>query len=1199
METTSLPLSSSGADHRGLRKAIKPSVIAFAALCLLGVQTAHPAPGDLDTSFGNGGKLTTSVGGSNESGRGVVVQSDGKIVVAGFAAVASGFDFALVRYTGSGALDPGFGTGGKVTTSIGSGDFGWGVAVQADGRIVVVGSSDQKIALVRYRTDGALDTSFGVGGSVVTPAGGGGVALSVVVQPDGRIVVAGTYRLSSGERFLLMRYTQDGSLDGSFGASGIALTDFGRGSDHAQSLALQADGKIVAVGVAGPSGARDFAVARYTSSGVLDSTFGNDGKVITAIGSRNDEGRSVAVQNDGKIVVAGYASKTNDFADYDFAVVRYTATGTLDSAFGVGGKVTTQMSSSSNSGLGLMLARDGKIVVGGSSTIGSNLGLAVVRFLGSGGLDASFGQDGRVNTSIGGVFDSGDAIALQRDGRILVAGSSRQGADTDFALVRYLSDSAAPILTSVEIAGPTQVPSNQTTPFTASATFANGPSSDVTATATWSIVGTSPPGTSIAAGHFTSGTPGTPTPVRIRATYSNADRTIKRSAEATVLISAGFAVDFRAVELPPEGPTARVALFPQAVGGVSPIRYGWDVDNNGTFTDLPEEFPIWTLVTSGGSYLVGVKATDGTGAVATRGRRVTLDKSPVPGQPRKGGSVRGLVGGDLLDRDGGAFQFDLSRRDTGLIVLVHGMTDSGKANWIQKMAVEIEKRLIPRPMPNILIYDWSENADPHHANAMPTAWERVSRFATLGVSYAAEKIEDTQYGDLVADVLGISAPGKAHGDRLYNFILAAHQANPSQVASSAPIHFIGHSAGGFVVGQAALRLVNAGYRVSRVTMLDTPAPFSDHMYDLPNPPVVERIISSLAGEAFRPWVINRVHAPPFYLVSKLAEGGYDLNTVLADHSRAYNWYTESTISGSVQSGFYNSPFLNPDPFNLRANFDEAKSIQARTPLTSASLDGFSKFGDVTTAAGVWRITEQADAGIFKEVALPAGVDKLRFKYKWSGSGDGDFLGVRFGEHSEIYLGLDLAITRADFLEAEVEMNEYAGETDDLIFTLVSRGAAGAVLEIKDIEMIEADDVDGDGLTASQESVIGSDPQSPDTDGDGWDDAYEVNVSLTNPTRGDSDGDGVWDRIEAVAGTNPKDPGSVFRVYEVTRSGGAITMRWPGVTGKAYRVERSPTVEFNDYDAVATNIAGAVPFTSFTDTAVPLGGAAVFYRVLTE
>jgi uncharacterized delta-60 repeat protein len=237
------------------------------------VLAGEGAPGDLDPSFGVGGKVTTDFG-AQEVAEDLVLQPDGKLVAAGS---------ALARYRPDGRLDPSFGVGGKVTT-----DFGASALVrQPDGKLVVAGTTTvtgfPDFALARYLPDGTLDASFGVGGTVITDFGGGEFGRALVLQPDGKLVVAGLCQGCDGDiDFILARYLADGSLDAMFGVGGKVTTDFGGLNDRAFALVLQPDGKLVAAGGSNASGTFDFALARYESQSVvndlvsfepIDSTF--------------------------------------------------------------------------------------------------------------------------------------------------------------------------------------------------------------------------------------------------------------------------------------------------------------------------------------------------------------------------------------------------------------------------------------------------------------------------------------------------------------------------------------------------------------------------------------------------------------------------------------------------------------------------------------------------------------------------------------------------------------------------------------------------------------------------------------------------------------------------------------------------------------------------------------------------------------
>jgi uncharacterized delta-60 repeat protein len=257
------------------------------------------------------------------------VGPDGRIVVAGSAAIspAAGFfqhDFAVARYDEDGTADPAFGGGdGQVTTDFGGGtDLGNDVALDADGRIIVGGQVEQSTAsgLVRYDSNGDLDTSFD-GGPVITSSGGRAIIKGVAVRPDdGRIVVAGNASSGGSEQdFALAVYREDGDVDTSFGALGLVTTDVSPGQafadDFAEDLAIQADGKIVLVGRNTSDTFNDLALVRYSAGGEVDESFGGaDGIIVTDFHGSGDRGNDVAIQPDGKIVAAVDASNGGSFS---------------------------------------------------------------------------------------------------------------------------------------------------------------------------------------------------------------------------------------------------------------------------------------------------------------------------------------------------------------------------------------------------------------------------------------------------------------------------------------------------------------------------------------------------------------------------------------------------------------------------------------------------------------------------------------------------------------------------------------------------------------------------------------------------------------------------------------------------------------------------------------------------------------------
>ena len=393
--------------------------------------------GSLDPSFGAGGIVTTSIGSEDDVGYSIALQSDGKIVVSGRSYNGSHNEHTLVRYNTNGSFDVTFGTGGIVTTPIGEDDGGRTVAIQSDGKIVVGGwaynGSDYDFALVRYNMNGSLDGTFGTGGIVTTPIGSGDeVAYAVVIQSDGKIVLGGFSDNGSDNDFALVRYNTNGSLDGTFGAGGRVITPIGSGDDIAYTIAIQSNGKIVLAGNSN-DGSDNFALARYNSDGMLDGTFGTGGIVITSIGN-SSLAISVVIQSDKKIVVGGYS---NNGSNYDFSVVRYDTSGTLDVTFGTGGIVTTAIGSGDDLGYALELQQDGKIILGGPSDNGSNNDFAIIRYDTSGTPDGSFGTGGIVTTPIGNGNDVPYGIAIQSDWKIILVGYSESVSSRNFALARY------------------------------------------------------------------------------------------------------------------------------------------------------------------------------------------------------------------------------------------------------------------------------------------------------------------------------------------------------------------------------------------------------------------------------------------------------------------------------------------------------------------------------------------------------------------------------------------------------------------------------------------------------------------------------------------------------------------------------------------------------------------------------------------
>ena len=345
--------------------------------------------------------MTTDFPGLAAVASSVVIQPDGKILVAGGAFPNFTFlgDFELVRYNPNGTLDTSFGAGGIVTTSFpGQGSYAFALALQSDGKIIAAGtdfvnfssedSSNTDFGLERYNSDGTPDTTFGNGGQVTTDFDGfNDDAFSVLVQTDGKIVAVGSAKNpATFYDFAAVRYLANGTIDTTFGVAGRVRTDFGHADfDQARSAVLQPDGKIVAAGTAifNNTLSEPFALARYTSNGTLDTTFDSDGKLFIDFGSFDQTAYHVLLQPDGKIVAAGYPN--TESSDSDFLLARCNTNGSLDTTFGVGGKVRTSFGDLNGGAYGAVLQPDGKIVAVGFNATFSNewSQFALARYLGS------------------------------------------------------------------------------------------------------------------------------------------------------------------------------------------------------------------------------------------------------------------------------------------------------------------------------------------------------------------------------------------------------------------------------------------------------------------------------------------------------------------------------------------------------------------------------------------------------------------------------------------------------------------------------------------------------------------------------------------------------------------------------------------------------------------------------------------------
>ena len=413
----------------------------------------------LDRSFSSDGKVTAAFGSifnpTDDRAADVEIQSDGRIVVAG----TSDYDFAVMRFNSDGTLDTTFSGDGKVLTSLNDFDEARALAIQSDGKIVIGGYSGADFAILRYNTNGTLDTTFAGDGSVTVDFSGGiDIVEALAIQPDGKIVAVGLMSESLGgaKNWGLIRLNPGGTLDLAFDGNGRLATDWGGGDDTAQDVLVQSDGKIVVTGSASESASgenADFGIARYNANGALDTSFSGDGKqTVNPTGSisSDDFATCVGRTSDGKYVIGGEVNRQN--SNGSLAVAKITSTGQLDPSFGDAGIAVNGFTFEDDRVSDLAIQSDGKIVLTFSAGAPSSSTIfGLLRYQTDGRVDPTFGTGGQLRT----VFGTGNRLAeavvfvpspmAHVPNSLVAVGAYRSGSDFDFAVARYVLEfSAAP-----------------------------------------------------------------------------------------------------------------------------------------------------------------------------------------------------------------------------------------------------------------------------------------------------------------------------------------------------------------------------------------------------------------------------------------------------------------------------------------------------------------------------------------------------------------------------------------------------------------------------------------------------------------------------------------------------------------------------------------------------------------------------------
>ena len=413
---------------------MSPRLLSTIILLSLGyVNASAQVPGSFDPTFGADGITITPIGTANAFGRAVFIQPDGKVIMACVANNGTDTDFVVARFTADGDLDASLNEDGIGLTDFdGRTDIAEAIALDEFNRIIVAGSVDRgdgfAFGVARYLSDGTLDVSFGDQGLVTQMIGITGFCKSIAIQKDNKIVLGG-YALNpvtQTNEFVVMRFNTNGTPDSTFSDDGIVMTNMGVGAGVANAILIQPDDKILLAGqvLNGATLRWEIAIARYNPDGLPDETWDEDGVVFTGSQDADFTIKAVALQEDRKIIVGGFfgTAPSNNL----FAVVRYHPGGRLDETFGDEGIILDSYGAQDNQVNEIVIQPDGQILIAGTSLQGNRDLFAIARLDTDGSFDDTFGEGGVVTPAI----DQNDGInsmALQQDGKLIVAGESFNG----------------------------------------------------------------------------------------------------------------------------------------------------------------------------------------------------------------------------------------------------------------------------------------------------------------------------------------------------------------------------------------------------------------------------------------------------------------------------------------------------------------------------------------------------------------------------------------------------------------------------------------------------------------------------------------------------------------------------------------------------------------------------------------------------
>lgn len=423
-------------------------------LLVLFIGSLYAQDGILDNTFGSNGIIITDVSpGLDDIGYSVIVKDNGKFIITGYAVNDNGNkDFTLVQYNQDGVIDSSFGDNGIVLLDInGTNDYAFASAIQSDGKIITVGyttNTDSDIAIIRFNSDGSIDNSYANNGIFIYDYGfGNDEGWAIIISSDGNAFVGCKITNESLEDdYAVLKITEEGILDNSFGNNGITVTDIG-GTDAIRDIKLQSDGKILITGTSSDDvgGFYDKTLIRYNVNGDLDSSFNSNGIIFTSFEDGGDDGGySISIKTDGKIIVCG--SSSVGIGDDNFALAQYNSDGSIDASFGTGGVTITDFGSSYDLCYSSLIQNNGKIILGGFVINGTtfNWDFGIVRYNTDGSIDTGFGTNGFIITDLNnGSIDVGSSLAFQSDDKLLLAGKSKAIEDSyNFSVARYVIDNS-------------------------------------------------------------------------------------------------------------------------------------------------------------------------------------------------------------------------------------------------------------------------------------------------------------------------------------------------------------------------------------------------------------------------------------------------------------------------------------------------------------------------------------------------------------------------------------------------------------------------------------------------------------------------------------------------------------------------------------------------------------------------------------